>query len=769
MNSKNPPSITVFGVLVAIATIILTIFSFNYTLLGSLGVESGLLAGVTLGPLMYLGSAIRGGYRDERGFLKDVTHELWICALALFVLSSALFVNGFFVESCAPARGLIPFLTHAAPILTFNVACGLLIGRISGNRVMAFLGAIAIAALYVAYRLWAWWQNPTFRFASHPFVFVDGDLLMGAGLSHDAIEFRVATMLFAVALILIGLAIFTPAQRQTHATERPMIVPMLGASAALLCIATVLHASVVSVVESSIADRSLELSRETRRGQFVVHSDPKKTTLNEAHAITAEAALWGSRLRGRMGDFNASDVHIWLYSDTETLHRFTGAGHVNFAFPAQRTVHISGSMVPHPSLGHELAHIFVGEKATTYVGAPGAYGILPNHGISEGLAVFLTPELSIKADLTLEQQAAALAQSEMLPDFNTVFSLSPLSFFSHNTSMAYSVAGAYLAELAAKMTSAEKRWALIAKLANEGTIDGAFDSEQARTQFNHDFAQKLKSLPLPKDAVPSVLAMFGAPPVLEQKCSDVAQKSPDADDDPIVIAQRLEKEAEQNGPNHIVKKQLLLDEAANNYWQAKQQVRAIEIWRKIQTDLLQPSRQRQQDAKAIFASTVDSALSKKALDYLVFASMQSEKSTAAAIGLGAELAKRPTSDEPNMTHFINEDVANYLVLRAQVQSSGGTAQEIAALEKIALDKQVGPNLQLESARLVAFARALSPKASLGAEQLMRLASSATRPADQLTFADWADRANLIANALKLDKADLRRTDMWLLGTSRFDS
>jgi len=768
MNSKNPPSITVFGVLVAVATIILIIFSFNYTLLGSLGVESGLLAGATLGPLMYLGASIRGGYRDERGFLKDVTHELGLVALALFVLASALFVNGFFVASCAPARGLIPFLTHAVPILTFNVACGLLIGRISGNRVMAFLAAIAVAALYFAYRIWAWWQNPTFRFASHPFVFVDGDLLKGAGLSHEAVDFRIATILFAIALILIGLAIFTPAQRQTHATERPMIIPVLGASAALLSIATILHFSVASVIEPSVADRSLEMSRETRRGQFVVHSDPKKTTLNDALAITAEAALWGSRLRTRMGDFSASDVHIWLYADSDMLHKFTGAQHVNFAFPAQRTVHISGSVVPHPTLGHELAHVFIGEKATTYVGVPGVFGIVPNQGLSEGLAVLLTPELSIKADLTLEQQAAALAQSETLPDFNTLFSLSPLSFFSHNTSLAYSVAGAYLAELSARMPTNEKRWSLIAKLANDGTIDRAFDSEQARTQFNNDFMQKLKSLALPKDAVPSVLAMFGAPPVLEQKCSDSAQKSPDADDDPIAIAQRFEKEADQNGPNHIAKKQLLLDEAANNYWQGKQQARAVELWRKIEMELLSPARQRQQEAKAIFASTVDSAISKKALDYLVYAKVMTEKSTAAGISFGEELAKRAPADESEAARALSEDVANYLALRVQVLSSGGSAKDIAALEKIASNKQLSANFQLESARLIAFSRAMSAKASLGAEQFQRLASAATRPADQLMFMDSAERADLIANALKLDKADLRKTDMWLLGTQRFD-
>lgn len=333
--------------------------------------------------------------------------------------------------------------------------------------------------------------------------------------------------------------------------------------------------------------------------------------------------------------------------------------------------------------------------------------------------------------------------------------------------MAYSVAGAYLAELFAKMPTQEKRWSLIAKLANDGTVEGAFDSEQSHKQFNHDFAQKLKSLALPKDAVPSVLAMFGAPPVLEQKCSDSEQKSPDAFDDPVAIAQRLEKEAEENGPHLVAKKQILLSEAADHYWQGKQTDRAAELWRKIETELLPPARQRQLEAKAIFAGTVDAPVSKKALDYLVYASVP-EKSTAAAIGLGAELAKRPLSDDANTTHFINEDVASYLVLRAQVRATGGTAKDITALEKIASGQQLSPSFQLESARLVGFSRALSSKASLGAEQFQRLASSAIRSADQLMFMDWAERTELIANALKLDKADLRKSDVWLLGTQRFD-
>ncbi len=337
MTLKKTPAISFFVVLAAVCTTALIIFCLNYPLLGSLGSEAGLLFGVIMGPLMYLSASVRGAYRDERGFGSDLAHQLTLAFAACALFAAALFINSFFVKSCAPARGFGPFAVHAIPVLCLNVACGLWIGRIVGSRLLAFLTAIFVGCAYIGGCVLLWWQNPSFRFLSHPLLAIDGDLWQGAGLAPEIVGYKLATLLFALALMTLGAFVFSVSQRSGFSSERAStslsaLIPTL----ALAVIATTLHFAVMHNLEPSIASRAEVLSRELRRGQFVVHSDPHQTTLDEANSILAEAALWASRLKTRMGDVLASDVHIWLYPDTETLTRFTGAAHVHFALPAHR-------------------------------------------------------------------------------------------------------------------------------------------------------------------------------------------------------------------------------------------------------------------------------------------------------------------------------------------------------------------------------------------------------------------------------------------------
>lgn len=766
MNQIKPPKITVFAVLTLLATALLVALALNYPLLGSLGSESGILFGLVIGPLMYFGGAIFGAYRDPRGFSQDLLHELAISLLAMVIFASALLLNSFYVSSCAPARGILPFVVHAVPVVVFNSICGLLVGRTIGRRFFAFVAAFLLLAAYVGARAVLWWQNPGFRLLSHPLLVIDGDLLGGAGLSPEIIGFRAATLCFSFALASLGLAFFSSAQSMSFQKEKALrfgtVVPVL----VFFFLGGITHYIVVNATLPSPAVREEQLSRALRRGQFVIHSDPHVTTLKEASALLAEANLWGSRLKARMGEVSAADIHIWFYPDSKSLARFTGASHVHFALPNHREIHITNPAVPHPTLGHEIAHVLIGEKTSTVLGLPGVFGIVVNQGLSEGLAVMLTPELSILNDLTLREQAAALAQAGMLPDVKALFSVSPVAFFTHNTAMSYSVAGAYLEDLLERKAGDDKaRKILIERLAFSGQIEDVFSSSAEQAQFDSEFMNRLKAFPIPKDAIASVNEIFSARPILSATCAD-DQSKPLLANDPGELAAQKEKEANDITDAHSLRKQRLLDEAGDLFWQAKLPQKAARLWTQIQIENLPVSEQRTRQAKAIFASTPNSTLSRRGLDYLVW--MNADKMTnrtLVSMNLAAELEKRNAEASPPASASM--DLVTYLALRIRL-AADGNALDIASLERLSVAQTLPFNFQVESLRLIAEARALGSQYALAPDQFRQIAALTPRASTHLQMLDWAERSEHIAAAMPLKPDNEARSDIWLLGTQRFE-
>ena len=128
---------------------------------------------------------------------------------------------------------------------------------------------------------------------------------------------------------------------------------------------------------------------------IIIYSNPNLTSLEDTKNILEEALLYRERLKDKLGKISDRPVIIWLHSNDEEKALYTGAKNVHFAQPNHREIHISQSNTPHAVLGHELAHIYVGEYATTLWGLPGRYWVFPNMALTEGLAMVLTPELCV--------------------------------------------------------------------------------------------------------------------------------------------------------------------------------------------------------------------------------------------------------------------------------------------------------------------------------------------------------------------------------------
>lgn len=378
-----------------------------YPLLGTPGPECATLYAFLFSPiLLFIGNAI-GSQRDDRGFGLDFRKLLLHLTSILVPLLAITSINAIWTFSCADNRGIIPILLLGIPPLLFSGTAGLFIGRIVGSK---WPSVILSAFFYGGYLLslaLLWWSHPTFYFLSHFSGIISGDMLHGFQLSPGFWAYRLSTLIMAAGLGLAGFLFFPN-------VERKGLVSRAGINAWIFLLSITLFGTGVGAsirAANDIAPSRFKLKNTysyiSDAGSVLIHANPNLTSKHEVDAVAREANLWMKRIETRTGIISARPIHIYLHPNSAEQYRFTGARHVHFAFPSKRTVHVVGSDTPHPTLGHELAHVVLGQLAHTFWGTPGKWG-MPNVGLTEALATALTQELNVLDDLSVEEQAAAL-------------------------------------------------------------------------------------------------------------------------------------------------------------------------------------------------------------------------------------------------------------------------------------------------------------------------------------------------------------------------
>ena len=185
-----------------------------------------------------------------------------------------------------------------------------------------------------------------------------------------------------------------------------------------------------------------------------------------------------------------------------------GARHVYVAKPWRDEIYLQPSGFPHPVLGHELAHVVAGVFAPGPFRVAGRWGgFLPDPGRIEGIAVAASPSQSDQ--LSSRQWAAAMHRLELLPALDDIFDL---GFFGSNSSMAYTVAGAFIEWLREEHgTEALKAWYAGAPL-KESTGSSLRELEQA-------FVGTLAEIELTEAELGVARARFDRPAVLARRCA----------------------------------------------------------------------------------------------------------------------------------------------------------------------------------------------------------------------------------------------------------
>lgn len=433
---------TVVHIGLILATGIVFVITRPSPLLASLGFESANLFNTLLGPFFCLAAALQRKPKAKIFQTIFFTEFLWLCAHLLFY-GGLLWANGFLQQSCSEGRGLFPFLVIAVPPLMLNVALGSLIASLFCRT---WLKVICVVLGYCFYYAWiaaCFWLEPSFRLTSHLSIIITSDLLQGDTLSSAVIVFRQATLLMALAIIAFGISFLSMPEPKVflQRSKKPGINAVL--IALIVLSAMCLHYTSVVDLGKSISQLSKDYSALASQNGMSVFADAHKVSEQQAQAILAEALLYQERLAKKLGGVSQEPIIIWLHATNEDKYLYTGAKNVHFALPRHRQIHISGSEIPHPVLGHELAHIYIGEHTDNWLGLPASNILIGNFAISEGLAMFLTPELTITDDMSLMEQASALYHADIRMSMKSLFA-NNINFALLNPRAAYIYAGAFL-------------------------------------------------------------------------------------------------------------------------------------------------------------------------------------------------------------------------------------------------------------------------------------------------------------------------------------
>jgi hypothetical protein len=756
------------------------------------------------GIVLALWGAARGARRERAGYIGDLSAVVLMATLFVVIFSTAVAIGKALTPSCSMNAGWLPFLIVSLPVLLVQAALGPIVGRAVGSRGFAIGGVLLVVLLTLGSLAVDLLSEPGFRAASHLLVVFSSDLLAGAALSSAAIAFRCVTLVLALVLVLVGAA-WWPAQK-----SRGLVSGAAADTLGLWVAAAV--AFVVFVIGHGQARAALIPGRPAleeayslvkRRGPLVVHADPLTTSPREVDALLAEGALWLSRLEQRLGPLGTDDLHIWAHANREAMARHTGAVHVDFALPWRRELHIGSTTVPHRSLGHELAHVVLGDRSDTFLRVPSSFVVLHNAAVTEGMAMALTPELAVDQGLTLREQAAAMRRSGFAPALTQLFSTA--RFFGEEPGRAYVAAGAFIEAIVAQAGDEAPR-------AIERLYRGAGELEAVSPDVDSlvaDHERALDEQPLPPDAVAYAAARFKRRSVLDQVCEpDIVEvglrmrrlartgaldeamaaaftlEGDDADGTLSALLAEVREVGDREGTLALLRRLVELAPSASEravrqlalgdeLWRQGQEREAQALWSAIDVDVVIETVRRLVVAHRFFAETAvrlqaEAPIARAALSFFV---------ADAAVREGARLALARAVGGHSSEPADVVAVGRYVLARALVEE--GAAVEAAALLRPLVNERALPEVFREQA-ILAVSTALVRASALGVVdnvavleahgQLRAAAERASRPAMRLLLRERAER---VARALAAPTApptstattDVLWGDRLLLGAS----
>jgi len=515
--SKISLGLWVHCALVALSLLIF-VATFSWPLLSTPGFESANLYVLILGPFLALAAACNTRSRSI-DFRMILRRELGLLLLHIALIFGLLLTRSFAVTSCSIGSGIGTFFLILTPALLLNTIIGSIIACVISRLKIKILVWFIFYISYFVIKFYFWWHDATFRFLSDLSILLTSDLVEGTKLTPAVMTFRLGTLCICLALIAFGLAWWSKSRGRINYAQKPTLYFMfflaMGACAVLL------HTQSLKAIGKNKAQLKKDYSLIRSSQNISVHANPDLNSQGEVKALLEEALLYQERLRKKLGMLSSEPIIIWLHRDDEQKALYTGAKNVHFAQPKHREIHVSSSETPHPVLGHELAHIYVGEYSTTLWGLPGRWLVIPNMALTEGLAMILTPELALTNNLDLMQQAQALQQAGVGVDIKTLFSMNPLDFSKSNFRASYIFSGAFLNFYLENIAKQDRPHAL-QKIAQAGSLGALFNSQEELRATLAQFSSRLAKA-VPAYAILWAERNFGETGILTADCTNIQE------------------------------------------------------------------------------------------------------------------------------------------------------------------------------------------------------------------------------------------------------
>ncbi|MDP2339548.1 MAG: hypothetical protein Q8O67_01210 [Deltaproteobacteria bacterium] len=784
-----------FG-LAFVVVVVAAVLCGRVPLLANPGPESGMILAVVGGVALALAQSRRGAFKDPSGFFNDWIGGVVVAGSFVLVFLISTTIGGAVSPTCSPNGGRLPMLLLAVPVLLLQAAVGVVVGRAIGRRGLALFACFVLEVVIASSMVVDFFREPGFRAASHFFVVVSGDLLRGADLSVAAIGFRTATALLCAVVVLVGSALWPAQKKSGLGMGQASTGPLWAVAVVVGVVFFIAHGQARMALSPSRREMEKAYSLVKKRGPLVVHADPLQSTPRDVDGILAEGTLWFERLEGRLGPLSRDDIHIWLHASREAQAHWTGASHVDFALPWRRETHVSSPAMPHRSLGHELAHIVVGEKSDTLFKVPTRFFVLHNPAVTEGVAMALTPELVVDSGLTLREQAAAMRRAGRAPDLRALFSHS--RFFAEEPGRAYVAAGALVEQIVAD--AGDEGPAVLARLyKGDGSLESVVvdvDDLIAR----HTAA--LDRTPLPDDALAFAAARFSRQSILQETCDPEARE--DALevrrlartghlDQALEAAARLEGSTEDDvadgtltdllvdargvsdddgaitllralvarspGPAERALREFAL---GGELWRRGDEREAVALWEQVDVEMAESDMQRQIRAATIFGQTAlrlhdDAVVSRAALLFFVESGPARDGARIAfaeAVGRLPLEALRPTDVLLADQHPEPPEVValGRYILGRQLVLTGALDDAVRVLRPVVDGALLTPEFQQQAVLALGTALVRKGKPDDARPLFATAAAAASRPADRLFLRDRADRAARAAKAPQLPSA-----------------
>lgn len=395
----------------------------------------GTFAGVGTGTIG-VGVVHRTRERKESLSVGRLFVRAWTAGLLTLVLPLVfILANAIRVKNCDILTGLAFYAAIPGVSVTYGAGVGTFFGLVTRTSrrgtllwIAWLLGSVGLALFHLI-------REPP-KFLYHPlFGFVPGPL-------YDEEVTLTGKLLLAQGMSLLTTTTFLTAAWTTYhpQTQRLSLSVEILRQRRFPLGLTLLGLGVLGVGETKAGALGIRPTRQDlwrvldgryETPHFVFYFERGASTESEIQLFAQDAEFRYDQLICFFGLELRRKVGIYLYTSPEQKRHWIGAANTSLADPVNDEIHLNLSEFPHPTLKHELAHLFAGEFHSWIK-------LSPAIGLLEGVAVAADWD---DGRLTVHQGARAMQRLGILPETKRL--MKPWGFWGESASRAYTAAGSF--------------------------------------------------------------------------------------------------------------------------------------------------------------------------------------------------------------------------------------------------------------------------------------------------------------------------------------